>query len=159
MWKHIHSEQNVLLCTGGHISQRINRGALGRLPGICPAMNQRDGLPLPPPESGRESGKARAPPAAPTARRQRRSPLVFIGIHGAPAVPSFWAPAESGPSLTMVFLPFSLIPSIQCSQQMVWVFVAGAGTANLGKLLRAYFSERATNCKKIRLFDSRGAND
>lgn len=44
MWKHIHLEQNVLLYTGGNHLQRINCGKLGRLPGFCIAMNQKDWL-------------------------------------------------------------------------------------------------------------------
>lgn len=109
MWKHIHSEQNVLLCAWGHISPRINCGKLGRLPGISIVMNQ--GLWLLHPESGRESGQARVP-AAVTAQKAHCQPLGCTGMCGAPAVPSFWVPADSGISLTGVFFLFSLILSI-----------------------------------------------
>lgn len=83
MWKHIHSEQNVLVCTRGHISQRINCGTLYRLPGISIVMNQRAVLQLLHPEYGQKSSKAQVP-AAVAAQWQHHQPLVFIGMHRAP---------------------------------------------------------------------------
>lgn len=74
MWKHIHSVQNVLVCTGGNISRRINCGKLGRLPGFSVVMNQSTGLWLLQAEIRQESAKVQVP-AGVTAYRQHCKPL------------------------------------------------------------------------------------